>query len=146
MMGVLALFLRWTFGTGANQPGPRIPDPDDPTGDGLLEEVSRVSTEPAAQVLRLRLAEAGIRATIAPRTPDAFRLLVFPTDLVDALVVLSRDSLEYPSDPVILRVAPDHRRTRCCSVRRYPTGKTPVSGPVRPPPGRSARRDHAGCR
>lgn len=93
MMGILALFLRWTFGTGRNQPGPRIPDPDDPTGDGLLTEVSRVPTEPAALVLRRRLAEAGIRATVA-REPDAFRLLVFPADLVDARVVLSRNALE----------------------------------------------------
>lgn len=93
MMGILALFLRWTFGTGADQPGPRIPDPDDPTGDGLLTEVSRVPTEPAALVLRRRLAEAGIRATIA-RGPGAFRLLVFPTDLPNARVVLSGNSLE----------------------------------------------------
>ena len=56
MMAGIILALRWTFGTGKNQPGPRIPDPDDPTGDGLLEEVSRVPTVPAAQVLRSRLA------------------------------------------------------------------------------------------
>lgn len=88
MMGVMALALRWTFGTGKDQPGPRIPDPDDPTGDGLLEEVSRVPTETAAQVLRGRLVAAGIRATVG-RTPDGYRLLVFPQDLVDAKLVLS---------------------------------------------------------
>ena len=65
LMGVMVLLLRWTFGTGRNQPGPRIPDPDDPTGDGLLTEVSRVPTEPAAALLRRRLREAGIRATVA---------------------------------------------------------------------------------
>ncbi|MBW0114390.1 hypothetical protein [Pseudonocardia abyssalis] len=88
MMGVMALALRWTFGTGRDQPGPRIPDPDDPTGNGLLEEVSRVPTEPAAQVLRARLRGAGIRATVG-RVDDGYRLLVFPKDLVDAKLVLA---------------------------------------------------------
>jgi hypothetical protein len=93
LLGLLALLLRWTFGTGRDQPGPRIPDPDDPTGDGLLEEVSRVPTEPAAQVLRGRLREAGIRATVG-RAEGGYRLLVFHRDLVDARVVLSRGALE----------------------------------------------------
>jgi hypothetical protein len=95
-MGVLALLalgLRWTFGTGRDQPGPRIPDPDDPTGDGLLEEVSHVPTEPAAQVLRDRLRRAGIRATVG-RTATGYRLMVFREDAVNARVVLSRGSLE----------------------------------------------------
>ena len=93
MMGGLALALRWTFGTGRNQPAPHVPDPDDPTGDGLLEEVSRVPTEPAAQVLRGRLGAAGIRATVG-RVDGGFRLLVFREDLVNARVVLSRGALE----------------------------------------------------
>lgn len=93
MMGGMVLALRWTFGTGRDQPGPRIPDPDDPTGDGLLEEVSRVPTETAAQVLRSRLVAAGIRATVG-RVEGGYRLLVFPKDLVDARTVLSRGALE----------------------------------------------------
>lgn len=90
MMGALGLALRWTFGTGRDQPGPRIPDPDDPTGDGLLEEVSRVPTESAAQVLRARLARSGIRATIG-RADGGYRLLVFPQDLVNARLVLAAE-------------------------------------------------------
>ena len=93
LMVLLGLMLRWTFGTGRNQPGPRIPDPDDPTGDGLLEEVSRVPTDTAAAVLRGRLREAGIRATVA-RDGAAYRLLVFPDDVPNARVVLSRGALE----------------------------------------------------
>jgi hypothetical protein len=93
VLGVLALGLRWTFGTGRNQPAPRVHDPDDPTGDGLLEEVSRVPTEPAAQVLRDRLLGAGIRATVG-RTENGYRLLVFRDDLVNARVVLSRGAIE----------------------------------------------------
>jgi hypothetical protein len=90
MLGIVLLALRWTFGTGRDLPAPHLPDPDDPTGDGLLTEVSRVPTEAAAQVLRTRLADAGIRATIG-RADGAFRLLVFPADLVDAKVVVHRE-------------------------------------------------------
>jgi len=90
MLGLLVLGLRLTFGTGRNQPGPRIPDPDDPTGDGLLEEAGRVTTQPAAQVLRGRLSAAGIRSTIG-RDGDGYRLLVFRDDLVNAKLVLSQD-------------------------------------------------------
>jgi hypothetical protein len=89
MLTIMLLALRWTFGTGRDRPAPHVPDPDDPTGDGLLTEVSRVPTEAAAQVLRSRLAAAGIRATIG-RAGDAYRLLVFPADVVDARVVVRR--------------------------------------------------------
>jgi hypothetical protein len=89
MLGIVLLALRWTFGTGRDQPAPHLPDPDDPTGDGLLTEVSRVPTEAAAQVLRTRLADAGIRATIG-RDGGAYRVLVFPADVADARVVVSQ--------------------------------------------------------
>lgn len=88
MLGLLVLGLGWTWGTGRNQPGPRIPDPDDPTGDGLLEEVSRLPTEAAAQVLRTKLAAAGIRATVGRLPGGGHRLLVFRDDLVNAKIVL----------------------------------------------------------
>lgn len=93
MMVGLAFALRWTWGTGKELPGPRVIDPDDPTGDGLLEEVARVPTEPAAQVLRNRLLANGIRATVG-RREDGYGLLVFPADLVNAKLVLSRSALE----------------------------------------------------
>ena len=89
LMAVMMLALRWTFGTGRDQPGPRLPDPDDPTGDGLLDEVSRVPTEPAAEVLRGRLGAAGIRATIGRVPGGGFRLLVFRDDAVNARLVLT---------------------------------------------------------
>ena len=90
MLGLLALGLRLTFGTGRDQPGPRIPDPDDHTGHGLLEEAGRAETEPAAQVLRGRLSAAGIRSTVA-MADGGYRLLVFRDDLVNAKLVLSQD-------------------------------------------------------
>ncbi|HLU56543.1 MAG TPA: hypothetical protein VKZ81_13885 [Pseudonocardia sp.] len=90
MLGVVLLALRWTFGTGRDLPVPPVPDPDDPTGDGLLTEVSRVPTEAAAQVLRARLAEAGIRSTVG-RAGEAYRLLVFPADEVNARLVVGQE-------------------------------------------------------
>lgn len=93
MMLGLVFALRWTWGTGKDLPAPRVIDPDDPTGDGLLEEVSRVPTEPAAQVLRSRLLANGIRATVG-RLDDGYRLLVFRDDLINAKVVLSRGALD----------------------------------------------------
>ena len=93
MSAVLFLALRWTFGTGRNQPAPHVADPDDPTGDGLLEEVSRVPTESAALVLRSCLGGAGIRATVG-RADGVYRLLVFRSDAVNARVVLSRGALD----------------------------------------------------
>ncbi len=86
---LMAFLLRWTFGT---QNARRIPsdNPDDPMGSGLLEEVTRVPSETAAGLLRRRLAGQGIRATVARAEPQGYRLLVFPADLVDAKVVLSR--------------------------------------------------------
>lgn len=84
VMGVLALILRWTWGTGQEH---RLPDPDDPIGDGLLEEVASASTEAAARLLRDRLTSAGIRATIGRRA-GGYRLLVFRDDLGQAKLAL----------------------------------------------------------
>lgn len=86
---LLGLLLRWTFGT---QNARRVPseNPDDPMGTGLLQEVTRVPSETAAGLLRRRLAGQGIRATVAPADTQGYRVLVFPDDVVNAKVVLSR--------------------------------------------------------
>lgn len=84
VMGLLALILRWTWGTGKDQ---RLPDPDDPTGDGLLEEVTRAPTEAAAHALKSRLTDAGIRATVG-RASGGYRLMVFRDDVGTAKLVL----------------------------------------------------------
>jgi hypothetical protein len=96
LMGVIIVALRWTWGTGKNIPAARLSDPDDPTGLGLLVEASRVPDPTAAEVLRGRLATAGIRATVrrADDPPGAYRILVFPDDLKPARVVLSRGALD----------------------------------------------------
>jgi len=92
MLGAVMLLMRWAFGSGTHLPAPRVADPADTTGDGLLVEVARLPTEAAAQVLRSRLHRAGIRATIgapasAPVT-QGYRLLVFPDDVPTARIVL----------------------------------------------------------
>lgn len=87
LMGVLLIALRWTWGNGRNL---RIPDPDDPVGDGLLVEVARVPTEAAAQALRTRLVGAGVRATIG-RAERSYRLMVFRDDAGQAKLVLRPD-------------------------------------------------------
>jgi hypothetical protein len=98
LMGVIVLALRWTWGGDRVIPASRLPaDPDDPTGLGLLVEASLVPDPTAAEVLRSRLARAGIRATVRRADhPDAggYRILVFPDDLKPARVVLSRGALE----------------------------------------------------
>ncbi len=98
LMGVIILALRWTWGTGKDVPAARLPRPDDPTGLGLLVEASRVPDPTAAEVLRGRLATAGIRATVRraddPPGAGAYRILVFPDDLKPARVVLSRGALD----------------------------------------------------
>lgn len=88
MVVVLLLALRWTFGDGRHQLAPHIPDPDDPTGDGLLTEVARVPSEAAAQALRSRLGAADVRATLG-RVDGGFRLLVFHHDVATARLVLA---------------------------------------------------------
>jgi hypothetical protein len=94
LMGVIILALRWTWGSGPSLPTAQLPDPDDPTGSGLLVEASRVPDPTAAEVLRGRLAAAGIRATVRrdddPAGARVYRILVFPDDLTAAKVVLSR--------------------------------------------------------
>jgi hypothetical protein len=93
LMAVLIIGLRWTFGNGRDQLTPPAADPGDPTGDGLLQEAARAPSMPAAQVLRYRLAESGVRATIGAADGGAYRVLVFPDDLVAARIVLSGDAL-----------------------------------------------------
>ena len=91
LMAVMIVALRWTFGGDRAMPTARLGDPDDPDAFGLLEEVSRVPGAVAAEVLRGRLAAAGIRATCS-RDGPAYRILVFPDDVKAARVVLSRGS------------------------------------------------------
>ena len=74
VLGLLALFMRWAFGTGSGRSEPPAGD------DGLLTRIATLSRREAALALRAVLSDAGIRSTV--RFPAAHRadVLVFPED------------------------------------------------------------------
>ena len=75
VLGGLALFMRWAFGTGYG----RTPAREQPD-DGLLTRIATLSRRESAQALRAVLSEAGIRSTV--RYPAIHRadVLVFRED------------------------------------------------------------------
>ena len=84
VLGLLALFMRWTFGTGTGTGSSR-----GPVDDGLLTRVATLSRRESALALRAVLSDAGIRSTV--RCPAAHRaeVLVFPEDADRARAVAS---------------------------------------------------------
>ena len=83
---VLVLLLRWTFSHGRSLVS-RRPETGAEDEYGLLTAVARPSTFVEAELLRQRLIEHGIRATLAPTT-DGPRVMVFPADAAIAGEVL----------------------------------------------------------
>jgi hypothetical protein len=75
VLALLALFLRWAFGTGSDLP--TAPPPGD---DGLLTRVATLSRRESALALRAVLSDAGIRSTIRFPEPHRAEVLVFPED------------------------------------------------------------------
>ncbi len=86
VVGVLTLLLRWAFSTGHSLVE-RRPEAGSPEQYGLLVAVAEPPTFVEAEVLRRRLADAGLRATLAPTT-EGPRVLVFPEDAKAARLVL----------------------------------------------------------
>lgn len=85
---LLALVLRWVFGTGrsrsaAGRPAPTRPvrSPAGPAEHGLLRQVALLPGRADGDALRARLAGAGIRSTLSVRTDGQVELLVFPDDV-----------------------------------------------------------------
>ena len=84
VLGLLALFTRWTFGTGAGSaPVRRRAD------DGLLTRVATLSRRESALALRAVLSDAGIRSTVRSSAPLRVEVLVFPEDADRARAVAS---------------------------------------------------------
>jgi hypothetical protein len=83
---VLVLLLRWTFSRGRSLVERRSPAGDE-QDYGLLTPVAAPATFVEAEVLRLRLVEHGIRATLAPTTAGP-RVMVFDVDVARAQEVL----------------------------------------------------------
>ena len=82
VLALLALFMRWAFGTGYGRRRPRPP-----ADDGLLTRIATLSRRESALALRAVLSDAGIRSTI--RYPDSRQavILVFPEDADRARVL-----------------------------------------------------------
>jgi hypothetical protein len=86
LVGLFALLLRWAFGRGRSlvaRPG----TPGRASEYGLLVPVAAPATFVEAELVRRRLQDAGLRATLAPTT-EGPRVLVFPRDERAARAVL----------------------------------------------------------
>jgi hypothetical protein len=79
VLALLALFMRWAFGTGY---GRRPAEP--PADDGLLTLVATLSRRESALALRAVLSDAGIRSTVRCPAPHRADVLVFPEDAARA--------------------------------------------------------------
>lgn len=87
---VLVLLLRWTFSRGRSLVERRAL-PGDEQDYGLLTAVAAPPTFVEAELLRRRLLEHSIRATLAPTTAGP-RVMVFPDDVALAQEVLRTTS------------------------------------------------------
>ncbi len=86
VVGVLMLLLRWAFSSGHSLVE-RRPEVGSPEQYGLLVPVAEPPTFVEAELVRRRLSDAGLRATLAPTT-EGPRVLVFPEDVKAAHLVL----------------------------------------------------------
>jgi hypothetical protein len=86
VVGVLALLLRWTFSHGSSLVE-RRPQAGHEDEYGALVPVAAPGSIVEAEMLRLKLVDAGIRATMA-RTIDGPRVLVFPEEARTARALL----------------------------------------------------------
>lgn len=78
VIGVLVLLLRWTFGRGGSlvERRTRVGAPDQ---YGLLVQIATPATVVEAEMIRRRLLDAGLRATVAPTTAGP-AVMVFEGD------------------------------------------------------------------
>jgi hypothetical protein len=78
VLALLALFMRWAFGTGYGRDKRQAAAP--PADDGLLTMVATLSRRESALALRAVLSDAGIRSTVRCPAPHRADVLVFPED------------------------------------------------------------------
>lgn len=88
MIGVLVLLLRWAFRRGASVVA-AAPRPGTPDDYGLLVAVASPPTYVEGEIVRRRLEDTGIRATLTT-TLDGPRVMVWPADAERARAVLAR--------------------------------------------------------
>jgi hypothetical protein len=77
VLALIAMFMRWAFGTGYGRGAAPAPAPAD---DGLLVLVATLARRESALALRAVLSDAGIRSTIRCPAPHRADVLVFPED------------------------------------------------------------------
>jgi hypothetical protein len=85
-LGVLVLLLRWTFSRGHSLVE-RHAQSGSPQEYGLLVQVAAPATVIEAEMIRRRLVDAGLRATLAPTTQGP-AVMVFSEDQTAALQLL----------------------------------------------------------
>lgn len=87
-LGVLVLLLRWTFSRGGSLVAgpPRTGAPDE---YGLLVPVAQPPTYVEGEIVRRRLEDADIKATLV-QTSDGPRVMVWPQDEPAARRILTR--------------------------------------------------------
>lgn len=87
LVGLFALILRWAFSRGSSvvAAAPR-PGPSDEYG--LLVPIASPATYIEGEVVRRRLEDSGVRATLAT-TLDGPRVMVWPQDAARAREVLA---------------------------------------------------------
>lgn len=88
MLGVMVLLLRWAFGRGRSLVARRS-TVGSPQEYGLLVRVASPATFVEAEMIRLHLVEAGLRATLAPTT-EGPAVMVFSEDASAARRMLDR--------------------------------------------------------
>jgi hypothetical protein len=86
-VGVLTLLLRWAFGRGGSLIA-RPARPGSPDEYGLLVPVAAPPTSTEGEVLRRKLEDHGLRATLA-HTNEGPRVLVFARDETQARAILN---------------------------------------------------------
>ena len=89
-VALLVVLLRWTFGRGHSLVA-RPSRPGAETEYGLLVPVASPPTFVEAEMIRARLVEAGVRATLAPTTMGP-RVMVFPEEEQAARALLRGNS------------------------------------------------------
>jgi hypothetical protein len=90
----LSAILRWTFSAdGSRAAQVRFFEPSEPEDFGLLSVAGVVANTDDAQALQGMLADAGIRATIAPAKDGRVRVLVFTSDLETARRVVGGSAI-----------------------------------------------------
>ncbi len=85
---LLIFLLRWTFRRGHSLIARPI-RPGDPDDYGLLVTVATAENFVEAELIRMRLVQQGVRATLAPTTAGP-RVLVFPQEERAARAILNQ--------------------------------------------------------